>query len=67
MYKAIQNKKFYLAVNTFPKTAKRPPYNEAYLTGFRFWDATDMKTYALVLGTFRIILGIKKPQRACCG
>lgn len=67
MYKAIQNKKFYLAVNTFPKTAKLPPYNGAYLTGFRVWDVIDGRTYALVLGTFRIILGIKKPQRECCG
>ncbi len=61
MYKAIQNNKYYLAINTFPRTAKNPPYNHAYLSGFRKWNSYDMVTCALVIGTFRIMFGIKKP------
>ena len=60
MYKAIQNKRYYIAVNTFSKTAKKPPYNNAYLNGFRKWDSDDMKTFALVIGRFRIMVGFKK-------
>jgi len=60
MYKAIQNKKYYLALHRFPKTAKNPPYNYAYTTGFRTWTSDDMISYSLVIGTFRIIFGIKK-------
>ena len=58
MYKAIQNKKYYLAINKFPKTAKT--VSKVYLTGIRNWDVDDMKTYSIVLGTFRIMFGIKK-------
>lgn len=67
MYKAIQNNKFYLAVNRFPKTAKTPPYNNAYLNGFRKWRSEDMTTYAIVIGTFRIMFGIKRQTYDCCG
>lgn len=67
MYKAYQNKKYYLAVHTFPKTAKNPPYNNAYLTGIRKWEADDSSNYALVIGTFRIIFAVKKQISNCCG
>jgi len=63
MYKAIQNKKYYLAINKFPKTAKT--VSPVYLTGIRNWDADDMKTYSIVLGTFRIMFGIKKDVGKC--
>ncbi len=66
MYKAFQNKKYYLAFNKFPKTAKiTPTKSNAYITGFRKWISDDMITYALVLGTFRIMFGIKRPQFGC--
>lgn len=64
MYRAIQNKKYYLAINTFNKRAKE--ISPVYLTGIRNWDSEDMKNYSIVLGTFRIIFGIKKPQNTCC-
>ena len=63
MYKAIQNKKYYLAINKFPKTAKQ--VSPVYLTGIRNWDSDDMKTYSIVLGTFRIMFGIKKDKYSC--
>lgn len=67
MYKAFQNKKFYLAFNRFPKTAKLTPLNnKPYNTGFRKWESDDMTTYALVMHTFRIMFGIKKPCHDCC-
>lgn len=65
MYKAFQNKKYYLAFHRFPKTAKKPPYNYAYLTGYRKWVSDDMITYAIVIGTFRIMFGIKTPNYTC--
>lgn len=58
MYKAIQNKKYYLAINKFPKAAKK--LSTAYHTGYRTWTSDDMITYSIVLGTFRIMFGIKK-------
>jgi hypothetical protein len=63
MYKAIQNKKYYLAINKFPKTAKT--VSIVYLTGIRNWEADDMKTYSIVLGTFRIMFGVKKDVYDC--
>ncbi len=63
MYKSIQNKKYYLAINKFPKTAKT--VSPVYLTGIRNWDSDDMKTYSIVLGTFRIMFGIKKDEYSC--
>jgi hypothetical protein len=60
MYKSFQNTKYYLAFNKFPKTAKiSPTKGSAYITGFRKWNSDDMVTYALVLGTLRIMFGIK--------
>jgi hypothetical protein len=68
MYKAFQNKKYYLAFNKFPKTAKKVEgVHKAYSTGFRKWASDDMITYALVLGTFRIMFGIKTPYSCCEG
>lgn len=58
MYKAIQNKKIYLAINVFPKATKK--LSDAYHTGYRTWTSDDMTTYSVVLGTFRIMFGIKK-------
>lgn len=66
MYKAIQNKKYYLAVNTFRKSAKKAPFNNAYLNGFRKWSSDDSENYALVIGTFRIIFAFKKQVNDCC-
>lgn len=64
MYKAIQNKKYYLALNRFPATAKN--VSRVYLTGIRNWDSDDMKTYSIVIGRNRIMFGIKKPNLTCC-
>lgn len=58
MYKAIQNKKYYLAINAFPDTAKA--ISNIYKTGFRKWETDDMKNFSFVIGTFRIIFGLKK-------
>lgn len=58
MYKAIQNKKYYLAVETFNE--RRKNISKVYHTGVRIWNSDDMKTYSLVLGTFRIMFGVKK-------
>lgn len=62
MYQAYSNKKYYLAFNKFPKTAKK--VSEVYHTGFRKWESDEMKTYSIVVGTFRIMFGIKKEQLA---
>lgn len=64
MYKSFKSKKFYLAFNTFPKTAKE--VSEVYHTGIRIWDAQDCKNYSIVLGTFRIIFAINKTQHGSC-
>jgi hypothetical protein len=60
MYKSFKNKKFYLAFNTFPKTAKE--VSKVYHTGIRNWEADDSSNYSIVLGTFRIIFAINKPE-----
>lgn len=62
MYKAFQNKKYYLAFNKFRRTAKNPPWNQTYLNGFRKIESDDMTSWYLVLGVFRVIFGIKKSQ-----
>lgn len=64
MYKSFQNKKYYLAFHLFPKRAKK--VHKAYQTGFRKWETDDMTTYALILGTFRIMFGIKKECYDSC-
>jgi hypothetical protein len=58
MYKAFQNKKIYLAFNTFPKAAKG--ISNVYLTGVRNWVTDDMHNYSIVINRFRIIFGIKR-------
>lgn len=63
MYKAFQNKKYYLAFNTFPKTAKT--VSVVYLTGIRNWVSDDMKTYSIVIYRFRIMFGIKRISHDC--
>lgn len=65
MYKAIQNKKYYLAANTFRKTAKK--VSRVYLSGFKKWESDDMTTYSIVIGTFRIMFGVKKENLGCNG
>lgn len=64
MYKAFQNKKYYLAFNTFPKTAKK--VSKVYLSGIRNWTSDDMYNYSLVIYRFRIILGIKRLNFGDC-
>ena len=65
MYKAFQNKKYYLAFNTFPKTAKE--VSNVYLTGIRNWISDDMYNYSIVINRFRIIFSIKRNQYNCQG
>lgn len=62
MYKSFSGKRFGIAINKFPKTAKR--VSRVYLTGFRAWDSFESKNYSIVIGTFRLILYINKPN-AC--
>ncbi len=64
MYKAFQNKKYYLAFNTFPKTAKN--VSKVYLTGIRNWVSDDMYNYSIVINRFRIIFGIKRTNFGDC-
>lgn len=63
MYKAFQNKKYYLALNTFPITAKG--VSGVYNTGIRNWVSDDMYNYSLVIHRFRIIFGIKRQTYDC--
>jgi hypothetical protein len=70
MYKAFHTKKYYLAFNTFPVTAKNihTEHGSVYLSGIRCWDASDMKYYTLVIYRFRVMFGIKKIVGECaCG
>jgi hypothetical protein len=64
MYKSIQNKKYYLAINTFKKEAKT--VSKVYYSGIRIFESDDMKTYSLVINLFRIMFGVKKIQLNCC-
>lgn len=64
MYRAIQNKKYYLVINTFRKSAK--DVSIVYLSGIRNWVSDDMYNYSFILGTFRIIFGIKRKSNGCC-
>ena len=64
MYKAFQNKKYYLAFDTFRKQAKT--LSNVYKTGYRPWVSDDMFNYSIVIGTFRIIFGIKRPEICTC-
>lgn len=64
MYKSFQNKKYYLAVNTFPKTAKS--ISIVYSSGIRNWVSDDMYNYSIVINRFRVIFGIKRVDNGCC-
>ena len=68
MYKQlINNKKYYLALDKFPKTAKKLKLkSKAYKTGFRKWSSDDMETYAIIIGTFRIMFGFKNTLFGSC-
>ena len=57
MYKAINTKDFYLAVETF--TGECKGISNAYNSGFRVWRAHDMNTYAIIIYRFRIMFGVK--------
>lgn len=63
MYKALQNKKYYLALDTFPITAKG--ISDVYKSGIRNWVSADMYNYSLVIHRFRIIFGIKRQTHDC--
>lgn len=65
MYKSFQNKKYYLAFNTFRKPTKTSPI--VYYTGFHKHTSDDMFTYFIVIYRFRIIFGIKRIVAASCG
>ena len=67
MYKAIQSKNYYLVFHKFNPKAKTLKGITAYSNGFRQWDSPEMKTFAIVLGVYRIMFGIKKEQFGSCG
>lgn len=64
MYKAFQNKKYYLALHRFNPKAKT--LSIVYKTGIRNWESSDMSYKSIVVGRFRIMFGIKRIQRASC-
>lgn len=63
MYKAFQNKKYYLAFNTFKITAKN--ISSVYNSGIQNWESEDMFSYSIVIHRFRVIFGIKKETHGC--
>ena len=63
MYKSIQNKNYYLAINIFKKEAKA--ISKVYHSGAIIFETPEMKVYSLVIKTFRIMFGIKKIQLNC--
>ena len=58
MYKVIQNKKYYLAIETFRKECKI--INITYRSGIRTFDYCGEKTYFIVIYNFRIAFCFKK-------
>lgn len=64
MYKAIQNKKYYLAFHKFRLSAKK--LSSVYKTGIRIFKTDDMSYYSIVIFNYRIMFGIKKPIGSCC-
>lgn len=62
MYKYTQTKKYYLAAHTFKKAAKK--VSKHYCTGFRLYEADDMKGCILVIHRFRLILELKRSSQA---
>jgi hypothetical protein len=63
MYKAFQNKNYYLAFNTFPITAKN--VSGVYNNGIQNWVSDDMFNYSIVIHRFRVIFGIKRETHDC--
>jgi len=67
MYKSFKTKKYYLAFNKFPKSAKRHEgIHKAYSTGYRKWVSDDGFNYAIVIGTFIILFSINRQNLTCC-
>jgi hypothetical protein len=64
MYKSFKiNKRLSFAINRFPKSAKNICLpSKAYSTGFRVWGDMEHKAYAIVIGTFRVMLYIDNPK-----
>lgn len=62
MYKEFQNKKYYLAFETFPESSKN--LSDVYLSGVSNWDTHDMYNYSIVIWRFRIIFGVKRFARS---
>ena len=64
MYKAFQNKKYYLAFETFNNYRRKNI--KVYRTGIRNWISDDMYTYSIVIYKFRIMFGIKRNDIGTC-
>ena len=72
MYKEfILTKRYSIAFNRFPKTAKNPPYHEAYITGYhrKTDEINGFTTHFFVLGRFRVMWYVKhkNPTGTFCG
>lgn len=72
MYKQFKiSKRYSIAFNIFPKTAKNPPCHEAYMTGHhkRTDEINSFDTHFFVLGRFRVIWYVKhkNPVGHSCG
>ena len=64
MYKAKQTKRYYFAIETFSK--KRKTISKVYYSGFRVWNSDDMKTFSIVIYTFRMMFGVKNQGGCIC-
>lgn len=64
MYKAIQNKKYYLALHRFRYSAKT--LSPVYKSGIRIFQTDDMHYYSIVVLNYRIMFGIKKVMCGSC-
>ena len=64
MYKSVRLTKGHsLAIETFNK--KRKTVSIVYHTGIRNWVSDCTLFYSIVIGTFRLIYHIDRPQRGC--
>lgn len=62
MYKEFKiTKRLSFAINRFPISAKKPPYNKTYLTGIHksYDDINSFKSIFIVIGTLRLIIYIQ--------
>jgi hypothetical protein len=65
MYKHFFKKsRISIAINTFPKTAKR--VSTVYNTGIRIFNADTHKTYSLVIHLFRIMIYVNHTDTGTC-